>query len=147
MWCLAGTGGGGAAPRRFGFFDIETTGLGGGTGTYIFLAGLGTFEDGGFRLRQYFLAGVEGERAMLGLLKQDIERCDALVTYNGRAFDVPLVVTRLTLARLADPYAGLPHFDLLHRPASLPARMRPAAWPTPSGACSASSDSRTSQVR
>ncbi|HEX5479912.1 MAG TPA: ribonuclease H-like domain-containing protein [Dehalococcoidia bacterium] len=102
------------ASPRFGFFDIETTGLGGGTGTYAFLAGLGTFEDTGFRLRQYFLASVAGERAMLSMLRDDLARCDALVTYNGRAFDVPVVTTRLTLARLPDPYAGMAHFDLLH---------------------------------
>lgn len=99
---------------RFGFFDIETTGLGGGTGTYAFLAGLGTFEDAGFRLRQYFLASVPGERAMLSLMRDDLARCDALVTYNGRAFDVPVVTTRLTLARLPDPCARMAHFDLLH---------------------------------
>ncbi|MBF6600824.1 MAG: ribonuclease H-like domain-containing protein [Dehalococcoidia bacterium] len=99
--------------RRLGFFDIETTGLGGGTGTYVFLAGLGTFEDDGFRLRQYFLADVAGERAMLALLADDLSRCDALVTYNGRAFDVPIVETRLTLSRLRSPCASLAHFDLL----------------------------------
>ncbi len=101
-------------PTRMGFFDIETTGLGGGTGTYLFLAGLGTFEPHGFRLRQYFLADVGGERAMLALMAEDLARCDALVTYNGRAFDVPIVETRLTLARLRSPCAKLAHFDLLH---------------------------------
>lgn len=100
--------------RRLGFFDIETTGLGGGAGTYVFLAGLGTFEDDGFRLRQYFLADVAGERAMLSLLADDLARCDALVTYNGRAFDLPMVQTRLTLSRLRSPCASLSHFDLLH---------------------------------
>ena len=110
--CLAGEAP--ASARRFGFFDIETTGLGGGTGTYAFLAGLGTFEEEGFRLRQYFLASVPGERAMLSLMRDDLDHCDALVTYNGRAFDVPVVTTRLTLARLPDPYARMAHFDLLH---------------------------------
>ena len=48
-------------PSRLAFFDIETTGLSGGTGTYVVLAGLGTFEPDGFRMRQYFLADVGGE--------------------------------------------------------------------------------------
>ena len=47
------------------FFDIETTGLSGGAGTIAFLAGCGWFEDEGFRVRQFFLAGPGGERAML----------------------------------------------------------------------------------
>ncbi len=108
------------SPPRLAFFDIETTGLSGGTGTYAFLAGLGSFEDGpsgedgGFRLRQYFLPAVDGERAMLALLAADLARCDALVTYNGRAFDVPVVETRMTLARLQPACGAMPHLDLLH---------------------------------
>lgn len=101
-------------PSRLAFFDIETTGLSGGTGTYVVLAGLGTFEPDGFRMRQYFLADVAGERAMLAMLAEDLGRFDGLVTYNGRSFDVPVVETRLTMARLASPWRGWPHFDLLH---------------------------------
>lgn len=101
-------------PARLAFFDIETTGLSGGTGTYIVLAGLGSYEDGAFRMRQYFLADIANERAMLAMLAADLARFDGIVTYNGRAFDVPFVETRLTLARIASPCDGMPHFDLLH---------------------------------
>jgi uncharacterized protein YprB with RNaseH-like and TPR domain len=107
-------------PERYAFFDIETTGLSGGTGTYIVLAGLGSFERTApgeplaFRLRQYFLAGLQHERAMLTTLAEDFGRAEAIVTYNGRAFDVPCVETRMTLARIPSPCSGLAHFDLLH---------------------------------
>src|SRR6185295_4954081 len=102
------------------FFDIETTGLSGGTGSYIVLAGLGSYERAAageplaFRMRQYFLADIAHERAMLSMLADDLRRFDGLVTYNGRAFDMPFVQTRMTLARLPYPCDGLPHFDLLH---------------------------------
>jgi len=100
-------------PTRLGFFDLETTGTSGGTGTYIFLAGLGWFVDGGFRVRQYFLDDLASETSMLSGLLQDIDALDALVTYNGRTFDVPCLETRTTLARL--PFRGRekPHLDLL----------------------------------
>ncbi len=107
-------------PSRLAFFDIETTGLAGGTGTYIVLAGLGTYEEAipgeglAFRIRQYFLAEIAGERAMLAMLAADIGRFEALVTYNGRAFDVPVVEARLTLSRLPSPCGPMAHFDLLH---------------------------------
>jgi uncharacterized protein YprB with RNaseH-like and TPR domain len=101
-------------PSRLAYFDIETTGLSGGTGTYVVLACLGTFEAYGFRTRQYFLADVAGEEAMLAMLVADLARFDGLVTYNGRSFDVPVVETRLTMMRLRPPWAGWPHFDLLH---------------------------------
>ena len=107
-------------PERCAFFDIETTGLSGGTGTYVVLAGLGTFErtlpgePPSFRLRQYFLAGLQHERAMLAMLAEDLARFEAVVTYNGRAFDVPIVESRLILARLPSPCRAMAHFDLLH---------------------------------
>lgn len=101
-------------PSRLAYFDIETTGLSGGTGTYIVLAGLGSFEPDGFRLRQYFLADIAFERAMLALMAADLARFEGIVTYNGRAFDVPCVEARLTLARLRSPCDGMTHFDLLH---------------------------------
>jgi uncharacterized protein YprB with RNaseH-like and TPR domain len=111
---LVAGGGDPPDPARVGYFDIETTGLSGGTGTYVVIAGLGTYEPEGFRLRQYFLADVGHERAMLAMLAADIARCDALVTYNGRAFDVPCIESRLALARLPSPCDGLAHIDLLH---------------------------------
>jgi uncharacterized protein YprB with RNaseH-like and TPR domain len=99
---------------RLAFFDIETTGLAGGTGTYVVVAGLGSYEDGAFRMRQYFLADIAHERAMLAMLVDDLARFEGIVTYNGRSFDLPFVDARLTLARLASPWAAMPHADLLH---------------------------------
>jgi uncharacterized protein YprB with RNaseH-like and TPR domain len=117
---LLATGGGVPHPSRLAFFDIETTGLSGGTGTYMVLAGLGSYEAAvrgeplAFRMRQYFLADIAHEYAMLDMLVADLARFEGIVTYNGRAFDVPFVETRLTLARLRSPVAGMPHLDLLH---------------------------------
>ena len=96
------------------FLDVETTGLAGGTGTYVFLVGLGTFEDGSFRLRQFFLADLPGERAMLAAVAEALTGCRALVSFNGRHFDLPLLETRLTLSRLPTLPPGLPHLDLLY---------------------------------
>ena len=50
------------SPFDYVFLDLETTGLDRGAGTYAFLAGLGRFNDGGFTVRQYFLAGPSGEQ-------------------------------------------------------------------------------------
>jgi hypothetical protein len=96
------------------FLDVETTGLSGGTGTYVFLVGLGTFEDGAFHLRQFFLADLWGEAAMLAAVTEVLERCRALVTFNGRRFDLPLLETRLTLSRLPPAPPAVPHLDLLY---------------------------------
>jgi hypothetical protein len=64
-------------------------------------------------MRQYFLADVGHERAMLAALADDLARFDGLVTYNGRAFDVPVLEARLMLSRLQSPCGDRPHLDLL----------------------------------
>jgi len=96
------------------FVDVETTGLAGGTGTYVFLVGLGTFEGSAFRLRQFFLADLGREAAMLAAIAEALAGCRALVSFNGRQFDLPLLETRLTLSRLPALAPDLPHLDLLY---------------------------------
>ncbi|HXH21409.1 MAG TPA: ribonuclease H-like domain-containing protein [Dehalococcoidia bacterium] len=100
--------------RAAAFLDIETTGLSGGTGTYAFLVGLGTFEAFSFRVRQFFLADPSGEAAMLSELTDALDRRGLVVTYNGKSFDLPQLATRYTLSRLLGPLQGMFHIDLLH---------------------------------
>src|SRR5207245_11015996 len=38
----------------------------------------------------------------------------AIVTFNGKTFDLPLLVTRYALERMKSPFARLAHLDLLH---------------------------------
>lgn len=101
--------------RRWGFVDIETTGLSGGAGTLGFLIGLGTFEKSGFRLRQYFLRDPEEESATLQLLRTDLKQVEGLVTFNGRSFDLPIIESRYTIA-VRDRWriSSRPHLDLLY---------------------------------
>lgn len=103
-----------ADPRRVVFLDTETTGLAGGTGTIAFLVGIGHFLDGHFRLRQYFLSSLEQERAMLRALADYLDGFQAVVSFNGKSFDLPLLEARLVLARMPRDLAALPHLDLLH---------------------------------
>ncbi|MEJ5224255.1 MAG: ribonuclease H-like domain-containing protein, partial [Anaerolineales bacterium] len=79
------------------FLDTETSGLSGGTGTYAFMVGVGRFMDGEFRLAQFFMRDPGEEAAMLEAIADFIAPCAALVTYNGKAFDAPLLRTRYTL--------------------------------------------------
>ncbi|NLE44693.1 MAG: ribonuclease H-like domain-containing protein [Chloroflexi bacterium] len=100
--------------KRAGFLDTETTGLSAGTGTMAFVVGLGHFCDTGFQVRQYFLRDPGDEPAMIETLKEDLCQFDALVSFNGKTFDVPIIETRFTLARMSSPTIHLPHLDLLH---------------------------------
>jgi len=93
------------------FFDTETTGLGSGAGNFIFLFGIGWYEEDEFVVRQYFLRNYAEERAVLWALGEQLATFRAMVSFNGKGFDWKLLETRFTLARLA--LAPVLHIDLL----------------------------------
>jgi uncharacterized protein len=95
------------------FLDTETSGLMGGTGTYAFMVGIGRFVDDRFILRQFFMRDPAEEAAMLEAIEQFLAPAQALVTFNGKAFDAPLLATRYRLHRIPVPYKEYAHLDLL----------------------------------
>lgn len=95
------------------YLDTETTGLSGGTGTVPFLVGLAWIEDAQLRLAQYFLCELDQEKAMLWSIVERLISSGVLVTYNGKAFDWPLLQTRLIMAGERRPVAPPAHLDLL----------------------------------
>src|SRR5687768_14776023 len=98
---------------EFAFLDTETSGLAGGTGTYAFLVGVARFVDGQFLLQQYFMRDPAEEPALLEGLANFLAPCKALVTFNGKAFDAPLLTTRYSMHRIPVPYKNYSHLDLL----------------------------------
>jgi hypothetical protein len=102
-----------AHPTRWAFLDTETTGLAGGTGTYAFLIGVGAIEPAGFRLRQFFMRDYGEEASLLYRLAEHLAQFDVLVTYNGKAYDQPLLETRFRMARARHPFDRMEHLDLL----------------------------------
>jgi uncharacterized protein YprB with RNaseH-like and TPR domain len=98
---------------RFAFLDTETSGLSGGTGTYAFLVGVARFVDGRLSLQQFFMRDPAEEPALLEGLANFLAPCDALVTFNGKAFDAPLLTTRYSMHHIPVPYKDYSHLDLL----------------------------------
>jgi uncharacterized protein len=78
-----------------------------------FLIGIGFFAGDEFHMLQYFIRDFDEEPSMLLALAERLQRFQLTVTYNGAAFDLPLLETRFTLARLDNPLTGMSHFDLL----------------------------------
>ena len=110
--------------RRLLFFDTETTGLAGGTGTRAFMIGAADWHHDpvhgpGLRVRQLLMATLGAENAMLKTFAGWLAGDTVLSSFNGRSYDAPLLKTRYRLGRLADPLSALEHIDLLH-----PARRR-----------------------
>jgi len=99
--------------RSAAFIDTETSGLAGGTGTFAFLVGIGAFRDGDFVVQQFFMDSPADERSLLKSVAETLDRCAYVVSYNGRAFDMPLLTTRFLLSRELPRLADAPHLDLL----------------------------------
>ncbi|EYF02458.1 ribonuclease H-like domain-containing protein [Chondromyces apiculatus] len=106
--------------RRALYLDTETTGLAGGTGTVPFLIGLAWFDEevsgeggSGFVVEQFLLRRLGEEGPMLRRLRERLEKASMIVTYNGKAFDMPLLRTRFVMNRLPPP-PEVPHLDLVH---------------------------------
>jgi len=92
--------------------DTETTGLATAAGTMAFLIRLGRWDGTQFRITQLLLPDQSEEPALLAALAAEIQPGAWLVTYNGRTFDWPLLVTRFRMVGTGPPvHAG--HLDLL----------------------------------
>src|SRR5258706_10932223 len=81
----------GDAPSRWEdvlWLDTETTGLSGGTGTYVFLLGIAYFCDGELILRQHLLHDIGFERPFVETIQAEIESFRACASYNGKSFDL-----------------------------------------------------------
>ncbi|MCF7920713.1 MAG: ribonuclease H-like domain-containing protein [Candidatus Cloacimonetes bacterium] len=95
------------------FLDTETTGLSGGTGTWVFMTGLGYFEGENFVIRQYFLQDLGSENKFMQYIEQELQKRQALVTFNGKSYDVNLLKTRFIMNGMKVEQLEKPNIDLL----------------------------------
>jgi uncharacterized protein YprB with RNaseH-like and TPR domain len=95
----------------FVFFDIETLGL---FSRPIILFGIGFIRDGCLHVRQYLLRDITEEPAALAASYEHLsgER-SAVVTFNGKSFDLPYLSDRLAYYGM-ESLVRIPHFDVLH---------------------------------
>lgn len=97
----------------FCFYDTETTGLK-GTGVLIFLNGLLKRVENGFLLTQYILAEPGQESSFL-LASEFWKTSQSIITYNGKSFDFPQLVSRWTMNRnTIPPLKEHKQIDLMH---------------------------------
>jgi uncharacterized protein YprB with RNaseH-like and TPR domain len=100
-------------PDRMVLLDLETCGL---SGAALFLAGVLRCVDGVPTVELLLARNYAEEHAVLESLWQIMAEQDALVTFNGKAFDWPMVLDRSARYRLAA--ARVPrkilHVDMLH---------------------------------
>lgn len=101
-------------PEHFLFLDTETTGLSRGAGTVAFLVGVGFVRGKEMIVRQYMMRDYDEESFVLRHVLDHFKSAKALVTFNGRAFDMPLLQSRFIMQRMRADLSDFPHVDLLH---------------------------------
>ncbi len=98
--------------ERAVYLDTETSGLSGGSGTYVFLVGLGTFDARGFEVWQGFLSAPKDERALLAEAAERIADASAIVSFFGKSFDRHRLEDKMRVHGVKPPFAEVPHLDL-----------------------------------
>jgi len=109
-----------ALPERVLMLDLETCGL---SGAALFLVGVLRHLDGVPTVELLLARTYAEEQAVLETLWQTVAAHDVLVTFNGKAFDWPMVLDRSVRYRLTPRVADrcatpdaveLLHVDVLH---------------------------------
>ena len=89
--------------KRWAFFPVLSSSL-----------AIGTIENGGLAVHQYLLRDIDEEQSALTATLDHLSGDrPALVTFNGKSFDVPYLSDRLAYYGMS-PLEGIPHFDVLH---------------------------------
>ncbi len=96
------------------FFDLETSGLMGGSGVYAFLIGFAWWKEGRIHVRQYFLPDFGREPLLFLKLNRWFKSFDHIVSFNGKSFDLPVLNSRFLMNRQDLHLNKLPHIDLIH---------------------------------
>jgi hypothetical protein len=98
-------------PEDYIFLDIETLGL---FSRPIILFGVGKVKNGNLIVHQYLLRDINEEQSALTATIDHLSgEKPALITFNGKSFDVPYVSDRLAYYGMGC-FGRIPHFDILH---------------------------------
>ena len=74
--------------EKFLLVDIETLGL---FSCPIILIGTGEFRGNEFIVKQYFAGNLREEESIIRMFLDAVREKEALITFNGRRFDVPFI--------------------------------------------------------
>jgi uncharacterized protein YprB with RNaseH-like and TPR domain len=100
-------------PAQWLFLDTEATGFI-GSGHLAFLIGLAWWDSGGIQVEQLFMRDPAEEYSMLLELARRVRKRSVLVTFNGKSFDWPLLVSRFEMSRRIAAPRLKAHLDFLH---------------------------------
>ena len=96
-------------PESFLFLDIETLGI---FSRPLFLIGTGVFNEGSIHVSQYLAEDIGQEAAVLEAFLQTVKDDTVFVSFNGKSFDLPYIISRLAFYGIDQVLPEL-HYDVL----------------------------------
>jgi uncharacterized protein YprB with RNaseH-like and TPR domain len=90
------------------FIDIETLGF---HGYPLFLIGVGYFYKNTLMIEQFLARDYDEEASILFLMSERLKDKKAIVSYNGKSFDIPSIKNRMSYFRMHDKLIDI-HFDM-----------------------------------
>ncbi|MFQ5978026.1 MAG: ribonuclease H-like domain-containing protein [Candidatus Heimdallarchaeota archaeon] len=90
--------------------DVETLGF---QPSPLFLIGIATPSSHGLAARQLLARNLDEEPAVVEECVRELSSAKAIISFNGRSFDMPYVMGRAGYYGLSQPSIGI-HVDLLH---------------------------------
>ncbi len=101
-------------PEGLAFVDVESTGLSRGAGTVAFEIGVGRIRGDTMCITQLWMRDYDEEEDMLSRLPALLDGATALVSFNGKSFDIPMLESRMVMNRLSPRCLHIDQIDLLH---------------------------------
>ena len=117
----------GACIRDFVFLDTETTSLGYGSGTVVFMVGICYFLDDGLYIEQVFMDKDAEEADYLAYIDAKLQQFNFICTFNSKTFDIPVLRSRFILNKLIPSFFQKNHIDIL--------QLSRQIWSTKLGSC------------
>jgi len=96
------------------FFDVECIELGFGINNIPYLIGMASFENEKLKITRILSNTPLKEPEALEFLEEYWKNYDAIITYNGKSFDIPLIKSRYALFEKSHPHRHQTHMDLYH---------------------------------
>lgn len=90
-------------------FDIETTGL---DFSRDFIISASFCSEDGTELRQYFAEDTDSEYLLITKIMDEFNNLDAVISFNGRAFDLPFVAAKAKRYGLSEDFLNIWNLDI-----------------------------------
>lgn len=97
--------------NKLAFFDIETTGFAVNS-TYLYLIGCAFYQEGSFRLIQWFSEDIGEEVLLLTSFFDFLKDYETLLHYNGSGFDIPYLLRKCEQFKLEYSFDHLTSIDI-----------------------------------